>query len=98
MKATKTGIALSTMAAWFTEAAYAVSPIDLIPDIIPVLGLLDDFFGFLLVLAFTGYAVYRWRRVETKSHDLTVEQNMLVEECAAPAIPSHSHPIATPNV
>ena len=66
MKATKKGIVLSTMAAWFTEAAYAVSPIDLIPDLIPVLGLVDDFIGLCIVLAFTGYAFYRWQRLSAE--------------------------------
>lgn len=37
--------------------AYGVSPIDLIPDLIPLLGLVDDAFlvPILLILAFVGF-------------------------------------------
>ncbi len=55
-------ILLTTVAAWFTTAAYAVSPIDLIPDILPVLGQLDDLFWLFVVVLFTGYSVWRWKR------------------------------------
>ena len=88
MKATKTGIALSTVAAWFTEAAYAVSPIDLIPDIIPVLGLVDDFLGLCLVLAFTGYAIYRWRNASEFERDKTKE----IPNASVEALVQHAQP------
>jgi uncharacterized membrane protein YkvA (DUF1232 family) len=55
----KSTILLTTVAAWFTSAAYIVSPIDLIPDIVPVLGQLDDVFGIFVVGLFTIYAVWR---------------------------------------
>tara|TARA_R100001015_G_C4623552_1_gene181400 strand:+ start:752 stop:946 length:195 start_codon:yes stop_codon:yes gene_type:complete len=58
----KSALLLTTVAAWFTTAAYTVSPIDLIPDILPVLGQLDDLFGLLVVVLFTGYSVWRWKR------------------------------------
>jgi hypothetical protein len=59
MSTKNTGLMLATIAAWFTEAAYAISPIDLVPDILPVVGLLDDLFGLILVLAFTAYTIHR---------------------------------------
>jgi len=52
---------LTTVAAWFTSAAYTISPVDLIPDIIPVLGQLDDVFGLLIVGVFTIYSFWRWK-------------------------------------
>ena len=57
----KSTILLPTVAAWFTSAAYTVSPIDLIPDIVPVLGQLDDLFGIFVVGLFTIYAVWRYK-------------------------------------
>ena len=60
----KTTLLISALATWCAQALYTVSPIDLIPDIIPILGLADDLFGFLLVLCFTGYTVYRLTRKE----------------------------------
>jgi uncharacterized membrane protein YkvA (DUF1232 family) len=58
----KPALLLTTIGAWFTSAAYTVSPIDLIPDIIPVLGQLDDLFGLFLVGLFTIYSIWRWKR------------------------------------
>ena len=55
----KTTLLISALATWCAQAIYTVSPIDLIPDIIPILGLVDDMFGFFLVLGFTGYTIYR---------------------------------------
>lgn len=44
----------------FVAAAYALSPIDLIPDFIPVLGYLDDVLLLLLLLpALIGLTVKR---------------------------------------
>jgi uncharacterized membrane protein YkvA (DUF1232 family) len=57
----KSAILLTTVAAWFTSAAYTLSPVDLIPDIIPVLGQMDDIFGLLVVAAFTIYSIWRWK-------------------------------------
>ena len=59
MTVQKTTLLISALASWFAQAIYTVSPIDLIPDIIAILGLADDLFGFALVLAFTAYTVYR---------------------------------------
>jgi len=60
-KTKKSALLLTTVAAWFTSAAYTVSPIDLIPDIVPILGQLDDIFGIFVVGLFTIYAVWRWK-------------------------------------
>jgi len=60
-KTSKPALLLTTVAAWFSTAAYAVSPIDLIPDVLPVLGQLDDLFGIFVVGLFTIYAVWRWK-------------------------------------
>ena len=62
MEKKKSALLLTTIGAWFTSAAYTVSPIDLIPDIIPVLGQLDDAFGIIMVLLFTVYSFWRWKR------------------------------------
>lgn len=60
-KTKKSALLLTTVAAWFTSAAYTVSPIDLIPDIVPILGQLDDVFGMFVVGLFTIYTVWRWK-------------------------------------
>jgi len=60
-KTKKSALLLTTVAAWFTSAVYTVSPIDLIPDIVPILGQLDDIFGIFVVGLFTIYAVWRWK-------------------------------------
>jgi len=60
-KTKKSALLLTTVAAWFTGAAYTVSPIDLIPDILPVLGQLDDLFGLFLIGLFTIYSFWRWK-------------------------------------
>ena len=83
----KTGLAISTMAAWFTQAAYAVSPIDLIPDFIPILGMVDDIFGFVLLAMFTAYAVYRWRKLSA--------ENAHTIQYATPTDDAHTLPYAT---
>lgn len=43
-------------------ALYTVSPIDLIPDVIPLLGWADDGAGWLGTFAFTLYTAYRIHR------------------------------------
>ena len=65
----KTTLLISALATWCAQALYTVSPIDLIPDIIPILGLADDAFGFVLVLCFTGYTVYRLTKLPKTRDD-----------------------------
>lgn len=60
-KTKKSALLLTTIASWFGATAYMVSPIDLIPDILPVLGQLDDLFGLFLVGMFTIYSFWRWK-------------------------------------
>ena len=43
MTVQKTTLLISALASWCAQAIYTVSPIDLIPDIIPILGLADLF-------------------------------------------------------
>ena len=54
----------------FAVAAYALSPIDLIPDFIPVLGYLDDLvivpLGLMLVLRLTPRAVLAASRIKAE--------------------------------
>ena len=64
-------------------AAYALSPIDLIPDFIPVLGYLDDLLivplGLMLVLRLIPADVREDARVRaTKAADLPVSRGMTV--------------------
>jgi len=41
------------------QLVYLVSPIDLVPDVIPVLGWLDDLLGLAAAATVTGYGVWR---------------------------------------
>jgi len=41
---------------------YIISPIDLIPDVIPIVGWIDDFFAFLGIIAInSGYLISLFR-------------------------------------
>ncbi len=55
-------LVLANLALWVLQALYTLSPIDLLPDFIPVIGLLDDLLGFGLVIAFTVYTARVLRR------------------------------------
>jgi uncharacterized membrane protein YkvA (DUF1232 family) len=47
---------------WLIDGVYTVSPIDLVPDVIPLLGFADDLLGFLIAIAFTIYTVRTLRQ------------------------------------
>jgi len=44
------------------QLVYLVSPVDLIPDIFPIIGWLDDGLGLLTAATVTGYGVWKLRR------------------------------------
>lgn len=48
-------------AAWAAQLVYLVSPLDVLPDFIPLLGQLDDLLLFASVVAFTVYVVRKLR-------------------------------------
>ena len=48
-------------AMWFVQLLYLVSPLDLLPDFIPLLGQLDDLVLFAAAIAFTVYVVRKVR-------------------------------------
>lgn len=50
------------LAAWLVQLLYTLSPVDIVPDVVPVLGWMDDASLLLVVLAFTAWSVYTgWR-------------------------------------
>lgn len=54
------------------QLLYLVSPIDLIPDVLPVVGWVDDLLGILGAATVTAYGAWRvWRHpaVEARVHD-----------------------------
>jgi uncharacterized membrane protein YkvA (DUF1232 family) len=61
--------------------AYALSPIDLIPDFIPVLGYLDDLVllptGILLLLKLVPPAVLEEYRIQARNSELVISKNWL---------------------
>lgn len=67
--------------------AYALSPIDLIPDFIPILGYLDDLLlvplGILLVLKMIPEAVMQEARLQAQE---TIDQNLPVSQAAVAII------------
>lgn len=55
---------------WLFQMLYTVSPIDLIPDIIPLLGWMDDGLLFLLTVGFTAFTMHRMYKAGTNPLDL----------------------------
>lgn len=53
------------------SGAYLASPIDLIPDFIPLFGLTDDT-AFILLALYSWYTMYRKRKVEEAAAGQTI--------------------------
>jgi len=47
---------------WLFTGAYVASPVDLIPDVIPVIGWTDDLLGMVVTVAITLYTLAYLRR------------------------------------
>ena len=48
---------LANLGTWLAAGVYTVSPIDLLPDFIPLIGWMDDFVSLAVAVAFTIYTV-----------------------------------------
>lgn len=44
---------------WVMQVLYLLSPVDIIPDLVPVVGLGDDLLGLLSAFGFTGFGLYK---------------------------------------
>lgn len=55
----KRWLVLSLVGMWGAQLLYLVSPLDFLPDVIPVLGWIDDLLALASTIAFTVYAVRR---------------------------------------
>lgn len=54
---------LLTVLAWVAQVLYFISPIDLVPDILPVVGWADDILAFVVTLCVTGVGAYKlWQK------------------------------------
>jgi uncharacterized membrane protein YkvA (DUF1232 family) len=69
--------------------AYVLSPIDLIPDFIPIVGFLDDVVIVLLALWLLGSAIYEFLNPDLGASELP----LLVVACVAPSDHKLSEPI-----
>ena len=55
---------------WLFQMLYTVSPIDIIPDIIPLLGWMDDGLLFLITVGFTAFTMHRMYKAGTNPLDM----------------------------
>jgi len=60
----KRWLATSVVAMWVAQLVYLVSPIDILPDVIPIIGQLDEIFYITSTVLFTAYA---WRQLKASS-------------------------------
>ena len=60
-KPKKSRLISANLILWAMTALYTISPIDLIPDFIPILGWADDGAGWLATLTFTAYTLWQIR-------------------------------------
>jgi uncharacterized membrane protein YkvA (DUF1232 family) len=64
---------------WSLELLALVSPIDLVPDLIPVLGLADDLLGFALAVVTTVVASRRQSRQSRQTAQVRPTEFLLTE-------------------
>lgn len=78
---------------FFVTGVYTVSPIDLLPDVLPLLGWADDGAGWLVTLLFTAYTIYSIRHrglaALTPSKDPT---RVVLDAEATPTLPAPGLP------
>jgi uncharacterized membrane protein YkvA (DUF1232 family) len=55
-------LVLATIVLWWARLVAIIGPGDMIPDFIPLFGVLDDVLGVVAMIAFTGYTGFRVAR------------------------------------
>ncbi len=61
-----TELLLANAAAWLVELLYLVSPLDLVPDFIPLLGQVDDLLGLGVVVALSTWT---WKKLRAEPQE-----------------------------
>lgn len=76
MKSSETPILAKILA--FLSIAYALSPIDLIPDFIPVLGYLDDLVILPMLIVWTIKCIPKpvWQKAQNEAQELIATKQM----------------------
>ncbi|MBW1881042.1 MAG: DUF1232 domain-containing protein [Deltaproteobacteria bacterium] len=75
---------------WVFQGLYTVSPIDLIPDILPLLGWVDDLFGLMVTVAFTVYTLSILRKHGVKALLPDLSKDKAAEKTTINMAPSES--------